>query len=193
MPVRFFRDKFLMGHASEQAGHPVYEDRDYVEIATPGDLNTIIHRVATDKDKATFAALFAQYKAGLEPSAEGIPLEAWARLTPAQVGNYKGLGFRCVEHIADMSDTVLAKVGMGAMGDRVAAKAYLALAKDSALAQKQALELDRQNNTIADLQRQVSEMAERINASGGAHNDETGSDTGDVAEARGRGRPRKAA
>jgi hypothetical protein len=45
------------------------------------------------------------------------------------------------------------------MADRTAAKAYLALAKDSALAQKQALEIERQNNLIADLQRQINELA----------------------------------
>lgn len=186
MPVRFFQDKIVMGFASEQAGHPVYEDRDFIEIATPGDLNTIIHRVATDKDKSTYANLFAEYKAGKEPSAEGIPLEAWPRLTPASIGNYKSLGFRTIEHVAEMGDNVLQKVGMGAMGDRVAAKAYLALAKDSALAQKQALELDRQNGTIAELQRQIKEMADRFEAQGGAGND-------GAQEHRGVGRPRKAA
>lgn len=188
MPVRFFRDKVKMGFASEQAGHPVFEDADFIEIATPGDLNTIIHRVATDKDKANFAALYAQFKAGQEPSAEGIPLEAWAKLTPAQVGNYKAKGFRTVEHIAEMNDNVVASIGMGAHGDKVAAKAYLALAKDSALAQKQALEIDRQNQTIQDLQRQVQELAARFGNQGEAGNQEA-----EPQATRGPGRPRKAA
>lgn len=171
MPVRFFRDKFKMGFESEQAGHPVFADVDFIEIATPGDLNTIIHRPATPKDIATYADLFARYKQGLEPSADGVPLEAWSRLTPAQVGNYKAKGFRTVEQIAEMSDQIVGKVGMGAQADKVAAKAYLALAKDSALAQKQALELDRQNSTIADLTRQVQELAQRLESQGGAGND----------------------
>lgn len=171
MPVRFFREKFLMGHASEQAGHPVYEDRDFIEIATPGDLNTIIHRVATDKDKANYANLFAQYKAGLEPSAEGVPIESWARLTPARVANYKALGFRTVEHIADMNDNVIQKVGMGAHGDRTAAKAYLESAQNTALAQRQALELERRDQTIADMQRQIQELAARVEGQGGAQNE----------------------
>jgi hypothetical protein len=171
MPVRFFQDKFKMGFESEQAGHPVYADVDFIEIATPGDLNTIIHRPATEKDKANYADLYARYKAGLTPSEDGVPLEAWARLTPASVGNYKAKGFRTVEHVAEMSDQIVGAMGMGAQGDKIAARAYLTLAKDSALAQKQALEIDRQNSTISDLMRQVQDLAARVESQGGAQNE----------------------
>jgi hypothetical protein len=159
LSIRFYQDKLLMGFASEQAGHPVFEDRDFIEITVPGDMNNVLNREVTDKDKKDFAASYARYKEGLEPSVEGIPLEAWARLTAATVANYKALGVKTVEHIAQMSDQTCNKVAMGAMADRTAAKAYLAQAKDSALAQKQALEIERQNNLIADLQRQINELA----------------------------------
>jgi len=157
--VRFYQDKFLMGYASEQAGHPVFEDRDFVEIATPGDMNTVIQRPVTDKDKERWPTHFARYKEGLEPSVEGIPLEAWARLTPASVANYKAMGVKTVENVAGMSDQICNKVAMGAMADRTAAKAYLEQAKDGALSQKQALVIERQDQTIADLQRQINELA----------------------------------
>ena len=157
--IRFFRDKVQLGFASEQAGHPVYDDRDFIEINIPGDMNNVIVREVTERDKQTYAAQFARYKQGLEPSQEGTPLEAWPRLTPAAVANYKALGVFTVEHIAEMSDQVCNKVSMGAMADRTAAKAYIKLAKDTALAQKQALEIERQNQTIADLQRQINELA----------------------------------
>lgn len=156
--VRFYQDKFLMGFKSEQAGHPVYDDMDFVEIMTPGDMNNIIQRPATERDIKQFSALYQSYKAGQEAPVEGIPLESWPRLTSATVANYKAMGVKTIENVANMSDQVCNKVAMGAMGDRTAAKAYLALAKDSALAQKQALELERQNATIDDLKRQVAEL-----------------------------------
>ncbi|MDE3021973.1 MAG: hypothetical protein KGI54_08945 [Pseudomonadota bacterium] len=159
LTIRFYQDKLLMGFKSEQAGHPVYEDTDFVEITIPGDMNNVIVRPATDNDKRQHAALFSRYKEGLEPSVDGVPLEAWSRLTPASVANYKAMGVKTVEHVAGMSDQICNKVAMGAMADRTAAKAYLSLAKDSALAQKQAVEIERQNQTIADLQRQISELA----------------------------------
>jgi hypothetical protein len=51
---------------------------------------------------------------------------------------------------------------MGAMADRTAAKAYLAMANDSALAQKQALTIERQDNEMADLKRQIAELAAMV-------------------------------
>lgn len=160
--VRFYQDSLQLGFASEQAGHPVFEDRDFIEINIPGDMSNVICREATENDKKTYASLYAQYKQGLEPSINGTPLEAWSRLTRAQVQNYKALHFQTVEQIAEMSDTAAGKVGMGAMADRTAAKAYLEQAKDSALAQKQALVIERQDNDIAELKAQIAALASQL-------------------------------
>lgn len=157
--VRFYQDKSQLGFASEQAGHPIFEDVDFIEILIPGDMNNVIVRPATEKDKHNYASLFNAYKQGLEPSVEGVPLEQWARLTKAQAANYKALNFHTVEQIANMTDGVLTKVGMGAQADRTAAKAYLSLAKDSALAQAQALELERNASEMADLKQQIKDLA----------------------------------
>ncbi len=159
--VRFYQDKNQLGFASEQAGHPVFEDVDFIEIMIPGDMTNVVVRPATDKDKNQYAQLYNQYKQGLEPSAEGTPVEAWARLTRAQAANYKALNFMTVEQIANMGDNVLTKVGMGAQADRTAAKAYLEQAKDTALVQKQALVIERQDAEMAELKRQVAELAAR--------------------------------
>ena len=160
--IRFYQESIQLGFQSEAAGHPVFEDRDFIEINIPGDQSNVIVREATDNDKKVHASLFAQYKAGLTPSIEGVPVEEWSRLTRAQANNYKALNFLSVEQIAEMSDTAAGKVGMGAFADRTAAKAYLELAKDSALAQKQAIIIERQDNEMADLKRQVAELAALI-------------------------------
>lgn len=157
--VRFYQEKVLMGYASEQAGHPVFEDRDFIQINIPGDMSNIIEREANENDKKQYAQVYAQYKQGLEPSVDGIPVETWARLTKAQAANYKAQNFQTVEQIAEMSDTACTSVGMGAMADRTAAKAFIALANDSGLAQKQALVIERQNADIENLKQQVAELA----------------------------------
>jgi hypothetical protein len=127
-------------------------------------MTNVIVRPATDRDKQQYSQLYTQYKQGLEPSTEGIPVEEWARLTRAQAANYKALNFKTIEQIANMSDAVLTKVGMGAQADRTAAKAYLEQAKDGALAQKQALIIERQDNELAELKRQVAELAARASS-----------------------------
>lgn len=157
--VRFFQEKVQMGFLSEQAGHPVFEDRDFIQINIPGDMSNIIERESTEIDRTQFASLFAAYKQGLEPSVDGMPVEQWAKLTKAQAANYKAQNFQTVEQIAEMSDHACGSVGMGATSDRAAAKAFLALAKDAGLAQKQAIEIDRQNTDIEELKRQVAELS----------------------------------
>lgn len=171
--VRFYQDKFLMGYLSEQAGHPVYQDMDFVEIMTPGDMNNIIQRPVTDKDIKQFSALYKSYKEGLEAPVDGIPLEAWPRLTSASVANYKAMGVKTVENVANMSDQVCNKVSMGAMADRTAAKAYIALAKDTALVQKQALELERRDAKIEELERQIKDLAAQMEKPRGRPRKET--------------------
>lgn len=160
--IRFYQDKKLLGFKSEQAGHPVFEDADFIEISIPGDMSNQIVREVTENDIKQYAAKYAEYKQGLIPSVDGTPLEAWPRLTKAQVANYKALNFVTVEQIAEMSDAACSKVGMGSMPDRTAAQAYLALAKDTALAQKQAIELERREQQIADLQDQIKDLAVRL-------------------------------
>lgn len=150
-----------MGYASEHAGHPVYEDRDYVEIYTPGNPDPFVTE-ATDRYQKQYAEQYAAYKAGLEPSVSGIPLEEWPRMSPAKVANYKAMKVSTVEQVAEMSDTSCNKIGMDAMSDKIAAKAYLANAKDSALAQKYAVENERLQKQISDLMGQVKDLAAQI-------------------------------
>ncbi len=158
--VRFYRDKFLLGHQSEAAGHPVYEDRDYLEIYTPGNPDPWVTE-ATEKYQKQYAEAYAAYKAGLEPSVDGVPLEQWPRMTPATVANYKAAKVTTVEQVAEMSDQVCNKLGMGAMSDKLAAKTYLANAKDSALAQKLALVNERQQAQIDDLTAQIKVLSDK--------------------------------
>lgn len=160
--VRFFQEAKQLGFESEAAGHPVFRDVDMVEIQIPGDMNNNVVKEVTEKEMRAFPREYEAYKRGLEPSVDGIPLEQWPLLTPAQVKNYKAWNFATVEQIAGMSDLFAGKIGMGVNGHIAAAKAYIANAKDSALAQKQAVEIERKDQQIADLQRQINELASMI-------------------------------
>lgn len=163
--VRFYQEAKQLGHETEASGKPVFLDVDMVEISIPGDMNNNITREVTEKDKRQFSAQYEAYKRGLSPSVNGTPLEHWPLLTPAQVKNYKAWNFETVEQIAEMSDLYAGKIGMGVMAHITAAKAYLKNAKDSALSQKQALEIERKDQQIADLQRQINELGARLDES----------------------------
>lgn len=157
--IKFYQDKIELKAESKKLGHPHFVDADFIEIIIPGDDWNIIKRKATELDIEKYRPYYDKYKAGLEQSEDGMPLEQWAMLTKSQVENYKSLSFTTVEQIAEMSDTSAAKVGMGATEHKAAAQAFLQQAVDGALVQRQAVQIEEQANDIEELKRQIQELA----------------------------------
>jgi hypothetical protein len=72
-----------------------------------------------------------------------------------------------VEALVEVADSNIGNLGPGGYELRAKAKAWLAQAKDSAAAQAIAAENERLKSQIADLQRQVNELATRFTAPSG--------------------------
>lgn len=158
LSIRFYQDTVQMTAKSEEMGRAIFEDRDFIEIIIPGDAFNVVNRQVTQRDIDNYKATYDRYKAGLEQSVDGFPLEQWARLTKSQVANYKALNFRTVEQIAEMSLSSASNVGMGAQGDIAAAKAFLAQSQEAGLSQKQAVELTTLKAEIARQAEQIKEL-----------------------------------
>jgi hypothetical protein len=78
---------------------------------------------------------------------EGHPLEAWPVITKGQIKVCKSLGLRSVEDVAQATDSVREKFGMGFLDLRNQAKAFLANKADSATA-----------NKVADLEAKMAQL-----------------------------------
>lgn len=76
---------------------------------------------------------------------EGHPLEAWPLITKGQIKVCKSLGLRSVQDVANATDSVREKFGMGFLELRAQAKAFLAAMADTATA-----------NRIADLEAKLA-------------------------------------
>ena len=169
--VRIYSRPAKNNFLSEKEGHPIFEDMVYVEIHTPGSQLNIIDRPLREEDKARFPLHWAHYLNvhGKDGKVIGTPLSQWPLLTPAQGETLKALKFLTVESIALASDTQLQVMGMGVTGIspnvlRDRAKTYLAVAKDSAYASKQAEELKARDEQIAEQGRQLKAMQEQMQA-----------------------------
>lgn len=174
--VEFYMRAVKHNAESERQGRPIFVEKEYVKILAPGDRNSEVDRPAKEEDKLRFPQQYANFKNKNETPVVGTPLEQWPRLSVAQVAELKAMKVFTVEMIANASDSQIQKLGMGALELRREAQAYLAAAKDSAVPQHLAAELERANADNARLQQQLSEMAEQIRA---------------LQEKRGPGRPRK--
>lgn len=161
--VQFFKSPVMMEHKSEQEGRPIYEERLFIRIIVPGDNTNVVEREAWDGDKARFPRQWKHFEAmGDSAAVEGTAIEHWPAMNRAQVEEFKALRFYTVESIANASDSQLQRLGMGGMGFRAKAQAYLAAAKDTALVQHQAAELERRDSENAELKRQIAEQGRQI-------------------------------
>lgn len=160
--VKFFMNPVQNNFKSEKEGRPIYDEKLFISIIIPGTPNKT-ERPARDEDKARFPKQWANFQAGQNEKVDGMPLEEWPQMTRALVDELRYKGFRSVEQIANASDAQMQGVGMGGgLGLRDKAKAFLALAKDTAAGQKFAAENEALKSQIADLQTQISQLNQQF-------------------------------
>jgi hypothetical protein len=157
---RFFIDSVQDMVASENQGRPIFRDEERVEIIMPGNPHTRPVARVTEEHKQRWPREYAAFKAGIEVSPDGTPLEEWSILKRSQVLELKALGFKTVEHVRDMDDHAIQRIGMGGRNLKQAADAFLDDANRVALTSKLAAENDRKDAEIAALRLQVEEMGE---------------------------------
>lgn len=155
---RFFVDQIQDNVASEREGRPIFRDEERVEIIMPGNPHTRPVARVSDEHRQRWPKEYAAFKQGIEVSPDGTPLEEWTILKRSQVMELKGLGFKTVEHIRDMDDHAIQRIGMGGRRLKELASAFLDDAKRMALATQLAADNDRKDSEIAALRNQVEEM-----------------------------------
>lgn len=148
---------------SVDEGRPIFDDVECVRIIVPGDRNNMIDRPASAVDKARFAKQYALFQQGRkeEDQLSGTRLTDWPYLTRGQCEEFRYLGLRTVEQLAECRDDVCAKVPGLSQLKRNAAL-WLDKAKGAAEASKAAKELETQNNRIAHLEKVIAEQAELL-------------------------------
>jgi hypothetical protein len=152
--VTFYMRPLVNDEKSQQAGRPIFEDREFIRIMIPGDKQNIIDRVAEDFDRQRFPQHYEKFRAGAEQII-GTLLEHSGLFPPSKREEYKAVGIRTVEHMADAPDN-LAPRFMSFHQDKQAARAWLdkRSSNEALLAQ------------IEDLKRQVAALQPAASNSG---------------------------
>ncbi len=144
-------------YESIQQGRPIYKDEEVIEIMMPGSKNTVSNLV-DDGYRRRFARQYAQFKSGQAAVEIGTPLSALVWMTPSQILELNALNCRTVEQLAGMPDQQSqAFMGHHAMKQR--AQAYLEFAKDAAPMLKLQAELEKRDDQIATMQKQIEALA----------------------------------
>ena len=159
--VSFYTDAIELKAQSEKEGRPIFKDVPFVRIIVPGDTNNVIERVADDSDKQRFPKAWARFQAAETEAQEGTPLEQWPQITRSLLKECKYFEIHTVEALAGISDSHIARMGMGFSDLRNKAKAWLKAAEGTADLTAQAAENEKLRQMIADLQAQMADISEK--------------------------------
>lgn len=156
--VRFYKTPMQNDAKSKEAGRPIFEEIDHIEIMQPGNKDSVVSRPATPMDKERFAEHWRKYQARIEDDhVEGTPLSEWPGVSRSQVEELRYLNIRTVEQLAAVSDSNAQKI-MGVNLLKQKATAYLESAKEAAVAEALAEEREKSEK----LQKQVDELAMKL-------------------------------
>lgn len=118
---------------SDQAGRPIYDDVEMVEMILVGNPYAKPVEKVHDGHKNRWPEQYRQFKEGQEQTGSGTPLGEAPWLSKAMQAELIALGIKTVENIAAMTDQFLAKnFGMAGQTLRNNAISYLADAEKMA-------------------------------------------------------------
>lgn len=166
------RAQFYMGTVQDEAesiklGRPIFKDTPCVKIYIPGDQLVVIDQPVWDdpmqKNSHTsrFPTEWAAFKANAAQEVSGTPLEVVPWITKAQVLELQHFHVRTVEDLAGLADVHASKF-MGIQKLKSQAHDFLERAKGAAPDIKLRAELEKRDNVIDTLQKQVAELAARV-------------------------------
>lgn len=120
--VKFYMRPTLNQSKSDAEGRPIFDDREYLEIRTPGNQTNIINRPVSDMDRQRFRRAYQQFKAGDEEQLTGTPLSEVPWITRSMVEELIHVRIRTLEHLANVNDDVCGRIpGLYALKDRAKA------------------------------------------------------------------------
>ena len=131
----------------------------FVKIERPGETSSIVDTPMREEHKKRFPRqwLAFQMAEGIEsgnPDVPGWKIEEWKELDPNTLRDLKYMRFHTVEQIAGASDAQIQRMGMGAAGLRVKARAALAGRMDEGVK----AEIASRDKKIADLEAKLDRL-----------------------------------
>lgn len=156
--VEFRSEPFYNEFQSKSQGKAIYDNKVMVKIYTPGDKTKIVDRLARLEDEDGFPAdsrrwpqQWAAFQEGRKAEVEGTPLGMWPMINSAQVRELNAINIYTVEQLAEVNDSILDNIGLGARSLRDGAITFIRHAQEEGAFAK----MEARNN---DLQRQLDEL-----------------------------------
>ena len=152
---------------TEKQKRPIFKEVEYLRVMVPGDRGLQVFSVVDELAKQRFPRAYAAFKAGTADQTSGTPLEALPGITPSRAEEYRHVGIKTIEMLANANDS---NSFMGFQADKQKAIQYLAIAEGKsieALDAKVTAENEALKQTIADMQAKLEQLV-KVKAKPGA-------------------------
>lgn len=174
---RFYMGLVQNDLKSKEAGRPIYDDIEMLEIKWAGNTKSELHAPASDrcdrplrnpqnndryyvkwKEHPDFAKAYEAFKAGQGGQVHGTPLSELPFLTEGRRAELRAINIHSAEQLAGLTGAQIGKYGFG-MGDLCKqAQNYLERAKGTELDVRHEREKDEMRAQLAALQAQMQEL-----------------------------------
>lgn len=152
-----------MSHKSKEEDRPVYENRDYICITSPGQKNSIVRRRVRPEDKERFPAPWKAYKEQTELIQDMTPIEELPRILRTRALELKVAGIPTVEALAKVPDGKLKNLGPDTMSLKKQALAWLRQTNSAeAKVKEQEVEIKKQAEQIKELTSRIEELTAKV-------------------------------
>ena len=112
----------------------------------------------------TYKALYKAWKEGLEPPVSGTPILGWMSIPVAAQKMLIQAGIRTIEDLASLAEGDMQSIGMGAIGYRQKAIAWLETAKDTGKTVERLSDLETRNKEAQDIIAQQADALKTLQA-----------------------------
>jgi hypothetical protein len=136
-------------------------DKEFIEIKSPNDPLSVVHREVTREDRNTYPQLYRSWKEGAAEATTGTPLKEWTPIAASQAALLGFKGIRTVEQFCEVSDDGCHQMGHGYLTLRNKAQAWLLKANDASATTKLAAELQARDSKIRALENQIADIIAR--------------------------------
>jgi hypothetical protein len=159
--VRFFTSPIQSEAKSVEAGRPIFDDTEMIEIRVRGTKDNVVQRPVRQDDKVRFRDAYRAHKDGAKLLESGTPLSQWPVMSGSQVEELKYMGFVTVEQLAIASDSTVGGIP-GLLTLKQKANAFLEFSKGAAPLEQLSKRVEESENEKQVLSRQVADLSAMV-------------------------------
>jgi len=166
LAVRFLVEPMKNEAKTKEAGRPIYDDTEMVEIRIPGDPDIRRYQVKQEH-KLRFPKQYLAFRQNQNQElVTGTPLTAWPVMSRAQTEEARYMGLHSVEQLAGAGDGMVQRMGPGWQTLKQKAKDWLAAAQSGATLSKLREELSERDARIQALEDLMKILQASLNKDG---------------------------